>query len=104
MTRAEINRKLLLLGLSPKHKGFHHLSEILFNMSTDSLRKSPEEMIRIVSESKRVNLRQIASSMRYAICYAWDVSNGEIHKVFPNYDAAPTLTEFLYVFMWELET
>lgn len=88
MTRAEINRKLLFFGLSPKH----------------NLRKSPEEMIRIVSESRRVALRQIASSMRYAIRYAWDVSNGEIHKVFPNYDAAPTLTEFLYVFMWELET
>lgn len=95
-----INRELFYLGLSPRHKGFHYLSAALSGLCGGM---EMGEAVRAARRGTNEDQKQFERCMRYAINYAWDVSNCGIRSLFPGYTAPPTPTEFMFAMQWELD-
>lgn len=100
MKRMSIQREVFSLGLSPRHKGFHYISEGLCALM-DGRAATVEKALRmIVADSKN---RRADRCMRYAIHYAWDVNGGRIRALFPGSAFPPSPLELLHAVMWEME-
>ena len=103
MKESALKRELFLMGLSPKHKGFHYISAAMQNMIEGGALCDPcgagRDCIKVADTDKR----QAECCMRYAINYAWDVNNGRIHLLFPDSKFPPTPVEFLNAFLWSID-
>lgn len=100
MNRTMISRTILLLGLTPRHKGFHYLSAAVLGTSRGI---EPEEAIRLEAEERGEEPARIDRCMRYAIAYAWDVTGGGIRELFPDHGTPPSPTELIYVLFWKMD-
>ena len=97
MNSLEIKRRMLLMGLIPKHKGFYYISSAIILMEKSG-GDDPVRSYRRAFSSLPDGRKQAERCMRYAICYAWDVTRGDIRELFPLYDCPPTPMEFILTF------
>ena len=100
MSDTNVKMNLFSLGLTPRHKGFHYLSDAIIELRGDTDMKDALER---VCAKRNVNMTYFDNSMRYAINYAWDMTNGHIHELFPNYTSAPMPIEFIFMMKWKME-
>ena len=94
-----ISRELFHLGLSPRHKGFHYLSSVLGCLLSGM---EFDDAMAAARRETHDEHHQFERCMRYAINYAWDVSDCGIRRLFPGYKMPPTPTEFMFALEWEL--
>ena len=99
MNKLSIQKEVFNLGLSPKHKGFHYISDGLSAL-LDGRASSVEKALRMVGADPKN--RRADRCMRYAIHYAWDVNGGRIKSLFPDSAFPPSPLELLHAMMWEL--
>ena len=96
MKASRVQREVFMMGLSPRHKGFHYISAAICAGGLSCA--APGSLG--FSEDEAENAERC---MRYAIRFAWDVSGGEIHKLFPNSDYPPSPVEFIHAMLWKLD-
>ena len=100
MTESKAQRTVFIMGLSPRHKGFYYISALLYRLAEDRSLDVREEYHRHETQAEH---NQEDRCMRYAIRYAWDVNEGEIHRLFPNAKLPPSPCEFITALLWELD-
>ena len=102
MNCTEIKRKMLALGLSPRHKGFYYIYKLVIELYGSDEEDMGTEFRRICSE-----LSDTAGGtercIRYAINYAWDVAQGGIREMFKDRTVPPVPIEFVLAFCWEIQ-
>lgn len=96
MKASRVQREIFMMGLSPRHKGFHYISEAICAGGT----APPGERCAGIPDEGTENAERC---MRYAIRYAWDVGGGEIRKLFPNSEYPPSPVEFIHAMLWKLD-
>lgn len=94
-----VEKEMFMMGLSPRHKGFHYLSKALRKAESSGCDVS--EAIRL-SDNER-EMRQVERCMRYAIRYAWDMNEDGIRSLFPYSTVPPTPLEFVHAMLWRLD-
>lgn len=99
MNGNEINRAILSLGLTPRHKGFHFLSAAVLNMFGGL---APEKALARAAEERGEEPARLDRCVRYAVAYAWDMGGG-IRRLFPGCAAPPSPVELMYVLFWKLD-
>ncbi|MBO4562438.1 MAG: hypothetical protein J5772_02375 [Clostridia bacterium] len=103
MRESSLNREILLLGLSPRHKGFHYFSRVLSRLEGRGGYVGAGEAYRMICRETKEDWRRVERCMRYAIRYAWDVNRGSIHLLFPETDTPPAPIEFIQAVLWHLD-
>lgn len=105
MNNARIAKYVFGLGISPRHKGFCYICEVLEQMSLGSgYLAACAELCR----SRRVNRRAAERCMRYAISFAWDMRLGSIRAEFGSVTKdvrcppAPSIMDLMSVALWKL--
>ena len=98
MNNAAIGRKLMELGLSPRHKGFYVISSMLITM-LETGSGDPFSDYCTLCEMMIRSQRGSEQSVSYAIRYAWDTSCGSIRSMFPYIDYPPSPKEFILTFL-----
>lgn len=98
-----IKRELFSQGISPKLKGFQYLAEALGAMLNGARCADAEAASRAIKLVGGKRVRQTECCMRYAIRRAWDLGEGKIRELFPNYELPPAVVEFVLIVAWKLE-
>ena len=98
VTEAAVQKAVFLMGLSPKHKGFYYISMAI----REHIGEGDMGVPCPCGTEEGLVKKRMERCMRYAIRYAWDVSDGEIHRLFPNSRIPPSPCEFISVMRWEL--
>ena len=98
----QIDKELLLIGISPKHKGRKHLYkaiQYLLNLNEGD----SESVIQKIAIENKVNYNAISRAMQTAINNAW--KNSPAEDLLAHYNAiisiktgVPTPTEFIYYY------
>ena len=112
MERSDICRYLYSLGLSPKHKGFNYICEVLFELcsSGDPLYGFNAAFMKVCT-AHGIERHAAERCMRYAVGYAWDAPDGALRRLFccgepqerSHFTPPPSLSEFLHIVLWRLE-
>lgn len=97
MRLSAAQKMLFEKGLSPRHKGFHYLSAALCAAARG---ESVDKACRSVDAGQTHHADRC---MRYAIRYAWDGSEGDIHETFRKYTIPPTPVELIHAILWRLD-
>ena len=102
MKESTLNSEMFRLGLSPRHKGFYYISRVLMAAQRRGGAGTGERYRAALAFSGEEQ-RRAERCMRYAIRYAWDVSCGSIHELFPGTDVPPAPIEFVHAMLWRLD-
>ena len=97
MNKSTINKQLMLMGFTPKHKGFYYLCRALTRLDSVADRELYSAYRSTCSDLPE-GRKDAERCMTYAIRYAWDASRGGIRDMFPLQDWPPTPMEFVLVF------
>lgn len=98
MKKRDVHQEVFLMGLSPRHKGFHYLCTRILYMAAGHGR--PVGFTKVPGEN--VPVQRVERCMRYAIQYAWDMNEGMIREVFPYSKYPPAPIEFAHAMLWRL--
>ncbi len=97
LTESAVRKAIFLMGLSPRHKSFYYISMAL----CEYILRAESDVPKPCSDDALVR-RRMERCMRYAIEYAWNVTCGDIRRLFPNSKLPPSPSEFISVMRWEL--
>lgn len=103
MKESMLKKEIFMLGLSPRHKGFHYITAALMDLMNEEDHRDANFSFKYVAREKHVDPKRAECCMRYAIRYAWDVSGGRIRELFPDSNVPPTPVEFMHAMQWRLE-
>ena len=105
MEKAEVCRYLFSLGISPKHKGFSYICDILLEMLRCGALCEAGPARAAVCRARGADTRSAERCMRYAVCCAWYLRRGAIRTVFAGSETGcpPALGEFFCVTAWQLD-
>ena len=103
MRESTLKREIFMLGLSPRHKGFHYICAALIDLMNDEEHRDASLSLKRLAEVRHLDSKRAECCMRYAIRYAWDVSGGRIRELFPDSALPPTPIEFMHAMQWRLE-
>ena len=116
MLKATVCRYLFRLGISPRHKGFNYICDLLIGlMQTDDGIPCREAAARLLCDMFGDGRRSAERCMRYALQCAWDLGGRELYALFDKAPreapgpaarlpapCCPQLADFLFAAAWAL--
>ncbi len=112
MRKSDICRYLFYMGVSPRHKGFSYICELLYELgSAEGAAFCADAACKAFFLSHGIDPRTAERCMRYAIEYAWEACDGRLRGMYAqrhggecgSRSACPQLAEFLCAMLWDIE-